>query len=665
MSVPPTATVPVVHATEPVGPPPPWAVLQRRLFDVMDVAWRAYEARYCADDGSLVYAGPLQSRDGADDFYEAFVGWPTLYQLGGSADLLDTSKWHWGAVTAQLTRLGFVVDEFERGYDWFHLGESMIFAYSICAADPDDAAFRERATRFAEHYLPGSPTANYDPATRTIRAAHNGAGGPRWGTNDEWLDFGTHLTGMRPFGLPIAGVPGIDTWDDLADPRKAALMGSEMARRLGTGDTAVNLAATSLATNAWLYGHDPRLREWGLEYLGAWAERAAHNDGIVPDNVGPSGVVGELHEGDWFGGNYGWAWPHGVYSVGQAVCVAAVNGLLLDGDPSRLESARTTLDRLYELGITASVDDTEMSIRDRWEAELGEDTATATLLVPNRRNRDGWFDHQPPQLGLPVWLWHMSLADEDRDRLTRLRERSGYDWRVVRDFRNKEDAGHEAPWLAYLAGDNPTYPEEILRVALSQVQRRLDLVTADTTDPADLNIHHWQRHNPVTTEALLQLATGTPQVLYNGGLLPTRLAYGDPDARRPGLPPDVAALVDAVEPGRTSVELVNLSPTHRRRVLVQAGGFGGDRIDAVTVTTGGVGHPGPSPAYAVHAGPVGRVTTAVGGERVEVVLPPGRRVHLDLHVTARATQPHHTSFQTADGRPMPHPDHEHTQETVS
>ena len=31
--------------------------------------------------------------------------------------------------------------------------------------------------------------------------------------------------------------------------------------------------------------------------------------------------------------------------------------------------------------------------------------------------------------------------------------------------------------------------------------------------------HHWQTINPVTTEALVQLTLGAPQLMYNGGLL--------------------------------------------------------------------------------------------------------------------------------------------------
>jgi hypothetical protein len=36
---------------------------------------------------------------------------------------------------------------------------------------------------------------------------------------------------MRPYGLPIHGLDGITTWDDLADPRTRRRMADEMQRR--------------------------------------------------------------------------------------------------------------------------------------------------------------------------------------------------------------------------------------------------------------------------------------------------------------------------------------------------------------------------------------------------------------------------------------------------
>ncbi|WP_185072369.1 hypothetical protein [Nonomuraea jabiensis] len=633
------ANGPSVTATVPLGVPPVWAVLERRLFDALDEAWRAFAARYCGPDGRLIYHGPAADRDGADDFYEAFFNWPTLYQLGGADDLLDASKHHWEGVTAQLTELGYLVDEFERGYDWFHQGESLLLFYGICAADPRDERFRERARRFADLYLPGS--ANYDAEHDIIRAPHNGGGGPRYGLQWEWASYHTDLVSMRPYGLPLRDLPGIAEWADLGDPSNAARMGAAMNERLGRGDVAVNLAATSLAVNAWLYDGDDRYRDWALRYIGAWERRAAANGGILPDNVGPSGEVGELHGGRWYGGLYGWQWPHGLYSVGAAAAIAAVNAHLLTGDDAALAIGRDPLEIVYDKAVQAGVTETEMSISDRWLAELGDEAGKPTMLVPNRHDDGGWFDFQPPQLGLPVWLWHASLAGDDAERLDRLRAASGYDWARVRPFRNKEEAGHEAPWLEFLRGANPGFPEAMLSTALGQVQRRMALIDADHEDLSAVHVHHWQRLNPVLTEALLQLVTGTPQVLYNGGLLPTRLAYFDADRHRPGLPRDVAALVDSVRPGGTRVELVNLGLTHTRRVVLQAGAFGEHRIDRAVVTRADEGYPGDPRAYTTPPITESEREVTVDGPRLVVELPPGRRIRLDLHTTARVRTPSH------------------------
>ncbi len=299
---------------------------------------------------------------------------------------------------------------------------------------------------------------------------------------------------------------------------------------------------------------------------------------------------------------------------------------------------------MYERAIQAGVTETEMSISDRWLAELGDEAGKPTMLVPNRHDDDGCFDFQPPQLGLPVWLWHMSLAGGDADRLDRVRRGSGYDWTAVRPFRNKEEAGHEAPWLEYLRGANPGFPERMLTTALGQVQRRMALIDADQADLATIHVHHWQRLNPVVTEALLQLVTGTPQVLYNGGLLPARLAYFDADRHRPGLPQDVAALVGSVRPGGVEVELVNLSLTRTRRVVLQAGAFGEHRIDRATVTRAGDGYPGDPRGYTPPPIAETEHDVPVEGPRLLVELPPGRRIRLDLHTTARVRTPSHQHY---------------------
>ena len=66
----------------------------------------------------------------------------------------------------------------------------------------------------------------------------------------------------------------------------------------------------------------------------------------MPDNVGPDGVVGSLLEGRWYGGHYGWSWPHGWYSVGHAAIVAALAAATATGDDSYLDLVRPALDAI-------------------------------------------------------------------------------------------------------------------------------------------------------------------------------------------------------------------------------------------------------------------------------------------------------------------------------
>ncbi len=81
-------------------------------------------------------------------------------------------------------------------------------------------------------------------------------------------------------------------------------------------------------------------------------------------------------------------------------------------------------------------------------------------------------------------------------------------------------------------------------------------------------------NNPVITKGLTQVTMGAPQTIYNGGLLRARVRYFDIDRARPGLPPDVAALVEKIEDKVTGIRLVNLSVKDTRNLIVQAGAFG-------------------------------------------------------------------------------------------
>ena len=57
-------------------------------------------------------------------------------------------------------------------------------------------------------------------------------------------------------------------------------------------------------------------------------------------------------------------------------------------------------------------------------------------------------------------------------------------------------------------------------------------------------------------------------------MLHARVRYFDPAKRRPGLPDDVAALVDSLGDDSASLMLVNLNQTEPRELIVQGGGYG-------------------------------------------------------------------------------------------
>ena len=158
----------------------------------------------------------------------------------------------------------------------------------------------------------------------------------------------------------------------------------------------------------------------------------------------------------------------------------------------------------------------------------------------------------------------------------------------------------------------------------------------EVTEP---DIHLWQNLNPVVTEALTQLTWGAPQVVYNGGLPQARVRYYDPQRRRPGLPPDVAALVSSIDPAATTVTLVNLSGAVARTVVVQAGAFAEHDIEAAGYTWAAPGWAGQHTEYISHDVHISGREAAVGGPWLDVELPPGTEVTLTLRLRLRVRAP--------------------------
>jgi len=250
--------------------------------------------------------------------------------------------------------------------------------------------------------------------------------------------------------------------------------------------------------------------------------------------------------------------------------------LLSGGNAQYLEMPRSNLSKIISMGR---------------QSERG-------FEVPSQKDSKGWFSWGRPDLTYLSSLWYMSRAQADWELIEKVRQAGKQDWNRVIDMHNKMDTGHDAPWLRYLAGANPDYPEKFLASSSNQVAARLERmrqnwllideypgtwrkVDPDKTDFTKLNEHHWQGQNPVTTEALVQLMLGAPQIMYNGGLLHASVRYFDPANRRPGIPPDVAALVTKLDSDGLVLELVNMSPFKVREVIVQAGTFGEHQFTTV------------------------------------------------------------------------------------
>jgi hypothetical protein len=129
------------------------------------------------------------------------------------------------------------------------------------------------------------------------------------------------------------------------------------------------------------------------------------------------------------------------------------------------------------------------------------------------------------------------------------------------------------PWLAYLEGHNPDYPEQALRNDLSRIRRRAAAMRQDMTTPDTRLSDDPMQYNPASVSALRELMLGGIDCGKKAGVLFCRVRYFDPEARRPGIPADVAALVERMTADECSLTLVNTNQLEPRTVVVQAGGY--------------------------------------------------------------------------------------------
>ncbi len=578
-----------VKATE-ATPPPGWALMERRLIDLMEEAAPAMVRKYTERGGAFYYADDL------DDLYERTYNWGLFYALGADEAVLDLALQQWNAVTRWFDdsvvnrakhaeyRHGASLQPFKASIhneyyglgnpgdaDWHHMGEGNMAFYDFGLADPTISENVRRARRFAAMFIGEDPEApNYDAKHKVFRSPYQTSQGPWLHADVQTVNamlLGANTLGAPPsyYGARMSLHPIVKDLelDWYENPQRRGEIVALFDKLILNGDSPSSLGATALVTNAYLYTGEEKYKDWVLEYTGAWMDRMRRNGGIMPDNVGPTGKVGEHRHGQWWGGWYGWGCYKG-FSIGfHSLTIAAECALLLTGDFGYLDLLRSQIKFLLD------------------SAMIRED---GQLISPARYGPNGWGYKQwnpttgtlePFKMEELARLYHASMSKEDYELIDLVRQgERDRDWNHVPATGEKNSGQTELARFQYYDGKNPDWPMKILRAEYEMALTAFEKICRDDHDVESLIVENVHPANPVYTKGLTQVTLGSPQSVYNGGLLRATVRYFDHDRARPGLPPDVAALVDKLAPDVVGIQLVNVNRTGARNLIVQAGAFG-------------------------------------------------------------------------------------------
>lgn len=566
-------------------PPPEWAFLQKESMKAQARACEYFYERYFDERGYMRCVPRWGGDDGPDDAIENLTGWPILYMMGGPEILLDLSNQAQDGHILQYTeaktvdvpfcRDGMYYKEFPVMFDWLHNGESMSVFGDLGLCDPVAEEFERRVRQWAGFYMDEDPGArNYDPEHRIIRSLFNGSRGPM-------------LRKAEP--IDWAGDPIEEGRFVLAHGERnfEEMLGHFKDYTDVIGDHPSNMLATGLAFNAYALTGEDKYREWILEYVDAWVERTRANGGIIPTNIGLDGTIGGACDGKWYGGCYGWGFttvtPQDGRTVHRDTIPLGLSGfshaLLLTGDRSYVAPWSEMIDLINE---------------NRRE-ENGR------MVYPSKFGDDGWYNYTPNPYSVGAMeTWYWSMSEEARARCP-------------------DDA-----WIGFVSGDNPRYPEESLQADLASVRDKVEWIRNDPMTPDTRLSDNTNAVNPAAPGALFQQTMGGP-VPKRAQAVHCMFRYFDPAARRPGLPEDVAALVDTVGDTNSAVTLVNINPVEPAEVVIQGGAYREHVLKSVKVGSGSVEGDGG--------------TVEVAGDYLKLRLAPGSGTRLEIAMERYVNQP--------------------------
>ena len=520
--------------------PPDWALQERLLLRENTRALEKYFSRYFDDRGFLKCKARWSIADGADDAMEACGNWPLLYALGADRSVVEMFKKVYEGHLKQYSRKdveyapewGCFYKEYITSFDAQHGSEQYSAFNQLALADPSDKTFRKRICRYAGFHmnegLPRGAEPNYNYDLKLMRSALVGSRGalmqvePKfWGHEfDKWptIDARARIT---------------HNWTRVA------------------GDFPWNMMlAPTFAANAFFLTGEQKYRAWVLDYVDTWCRLAEENGGIFPANVGLSGKIGEYFDGKW------WLWWHGRWD--PELMRGIQNGLeiamVLSGDRKYMEPLRRQIGVLHENMIEEKGKKYPPAYRDDngWSGKTRFEEALVRTYLTDFRDDD------------------LKLIEEEVQRDTpdgNFRYNAGYFYHV-----------DDYPWLYFVLGRNPDFPRRIMEADMARIQQRMRGMSQDKTVDWERRSDDTQGFNPVSTHALVNLTCGGVGPVWDSTLLLTEVWHFDPERKRPGLPPDVAALVDSITKDSVGLHVVNCCQTEPRTVVVQGGAYGEHRI---------------------------------------------------------------------------------------
>jgi hypothetical protein len=551
-------------------PPPAWALLERELLKQNAAACEEFYAKYFDERGFLLCVERWGGDDGPDDAIENCNDWPLLYLLGGPERIRALYEKAWEGHLRQYTlakttdvpmaKDGMYYKEFPTQMDWMHNGEGLTVFNLTGLCDPFSSTFQQRTRRYAGFYMNEDPQApNYDPQVKIIRSLFNGSRGPlmRKATALDWAGDPIEVEGRF---LPRHGER---TYQEMLDHFKDY---TDIV-----GDHPQNMQATTLGFNAYALTGEKKYKDWVLEYVDAWAARAAANNNILPSNIGLDGTIGGETGGKWYGGAYGWGFSVIVPQTGETAHRTRTasgwfgfrSAFLLTGDDKYLDVWRKQ---------TGAINANRKMENGRW-------------VYPRMHGDQGWYAWTPePYSEKADELYALSMREDDRQR-----------------------AGRDA-WLDYLDGKGPDYPERALRGDLARIRQRIAAMRQDPTTPDTRLSDDPMQFNPASVHSLVALTLGGVHPGIGGSPLLARVRYFDPKQRRPGLPEDVAALVERLTADEATLTLVNVNQLTPRTVVVQGGAYGEHQITSVALSAQETAVKGPHLAVTLAPGCGGQIT---------------------------------------------------------